>query len=81
MIGPREMILFGMEFMQMMEDFATKTYCPACHHESRSNLICLRDECDFVLFTDLGTAIHPAFFEFVASKKENFERHEKKNKK
>ena len=68
MMNPREMILFGMEFMQMMEDFATAEHCPACRHESRSNLFCLRDECDFVLFINLGDNIHPAFFQFVAEK-------------
>ncbi len=74
MISPQQMILFGMEFMQMMEDFATETYCPACHQESRSNLICLRDECDFMLFIDFGDSIHPAFFEFVASKSKQLKR-------
>jgi hypothetical protein len=68
MMDPRQMILFGIQFMQMMEDFATAEHCPACRHESRSNLICLREECDFVLFINLGDNIHPAFFEFVAEK-------------
>jgi len=68
MMNPRQMILFGMEFMQMMEDFATETHCPACRKESRSNLICLDDDCDFVLFINYGDNIHPAFFSFVAEK-------------
>ena len=68
MISPQQMILFGMEFMQMMEDFATDRHCPACRMETRENLICLSDDCDFVLFIDLGDRIHPAFFDFVASK-------------
>tara|TARA_Y100001937_G_C6956718_1_gene257082 strand:- start:258 stop:485 length:228 start_codon:yes stop_codon:yes gene_type:complete len=70
MMNPQQMILFGIEFMQMMEDFYTDTLCPACRHESRSNLICLRDECDFVLFTDYGESIHPAFWNIVAETKE-----------
>jgi hypothetical protein len=73
MISPQQMILFGMEFMQMMEDFATDRHCPACRQETRENLICLSDDCDFVLFIELGDRIHPAFFEFVASKSKELE--------
>jgi len=67
MMDPHQMILFGMQFMQMMEDFATQFYCPACRKETRSNLICLDDDCDFMLYPDPET-IHPAFFEFIAEK-------------
>lgn len=68
MISPQQMILFGMEFMTMMEDFSTEHHCPACRKESRDGLICLSDDCDFVLFIELGDKIHPAFFSFVAEK-------------
>ncbi len=68
MMDPKQMILFGIEFMQMMDDFATEHYCPACRKETRVNLICVNDDCDFILFPDLGT-IHPAFFTFVEEKK------------
>jgi len=67
MMDPRQMVLFGMEFMQMMVDFATEFHCPACRKETRSNLICLNDDCDFMLYPDPET-IHPAFFNFVAEK-------------
>ena len=68
MRDPREMILFGMEFMQMMEDFSTPTHCPACRKETREGLICLDDDCDFVLFINYGDNLHPSFFTFVAEK-------------
>ena len=69
MMNPRQMILFGIEFMQMMEDFTgVDDLCPACEQNSRSNLICLRDECDFVLFVELGDAIHPAFYTWTQKK-------------
>ena len=63
------MILFGIEFMQMMKDFYTDTHCPACRKETRSNLICLDDDCDFMLFIDYGEKIHPAFYAIVEEKK------------
>ena len=71
MMDPQQMILFGMEFMQMMEDFATEFHCPACRKETRSNLICLNDDCDFMLYPDPDT-IHPAFFKFVEEKKKEY---------
>jgi hypothetical protein len=67
-MNPRQMILFGIEFMQMMEDFATPKHCPSCRKETREALICLDDNCDFVLFINYGENIHPAFFTFVAEK-------------
>ena len=73
MMNPNQMILFGMEFMRMMEDFSTAEHCPACRKESRSNLICLDDECDFVLFINLGDNIHPAFFTFCEEIKNKLE--------
>lgn len=60
-------IVFAAEFMQMMEDFFTESHCPACRKESRSNLICLNDDCDFMLFPAPGK-IHPAFFKIVEEK-------------
>ena len=72
-MDPREMILFGMEFMQMMEDFATPTHCPACRKETRANLICLADDCDFVLFINHGDNLHPSFWTFVAEKTKEME--------
>ena len=69
MMNPREMILFGMQFMQMMYDFSgSDTLCPACEHESRSDLICLRDECDFMLYIEYGDKIHPAFYSWTTKK-------------
>ena len=76
MINPREMIMFGVEFMTMMEDFATAEHCPACRKETRSNLICLNPNCDFVLFINLGDNIHPAFFTFVEDMKNKILRDE-----
>jgi len=49
-------------------------HCPACRLESRDGLICLSDDCDFVLFIELGDRIHPAFFEFAAEKTEEFKK-------
>tara|TARA_R110000751_G_scaffold42615_1_gene98828 strand:- start:536 stop:778 length:243 start_codon:yes stop_codon:yes gene_type:complete len=64
---PNDHILFAMEFMQMMEDFESETYCPACGRESRSGIICNHHKCDFMLFPKMGK-IHPAFSSFVESK-------------
>jgi len=66
-------VLFTMQFMQMMEDFQTiENECPACGEGSRSNALCLRDECDFMLFIEPGK-IHPAFFSWIADKQREFE--------
>jgi hypothetical protein len=62
--------LFTMQFIQMMEDFQTvDDECPACGHSSRSNTICLRDECDFMLFIDMGK-LHPSVIPWVNARKE-----------
>jgi len=66
--NPDEHVLFAMQFMQMMEDFESETYCPACGRESRDGTICNHSKCDFMLFPEMGK-IHPAFFAFVESKK------------
>jgi hypothetical protein len=66
-------ILFTMQFLQMMDDFQTvEDECPACGHSSRSNAICLRDECDFMLFTEPGK-IHPSVIPWVNARKEILE--------
>jgi len=62
-------VLFTMQFMQMMEDFQTvEDECPACGHSSRSNAICLREECDFMLFVDMGK-LHPSVILWMENKK------------
>jgi hypothetical protein len=62
-------ILFTMQFMQMMEDFQTiEDECPACGHGSRSNAICLREECDFMLFIEMGR-LHPSVIPWMENKK------------
>ena len=62
-------VLFTMQFMQMMEDFQTiEDECPACGHGSRSNAICLREECDFMLFVDMGK-LHPSVIPWMENKK------------
>jgi len=63
-------IIFTMEFLQMMDDFQTiEDECPACGYASRSNAICLREECDFMLFINLNQ-IHPSVFPWMEARKE-----------
>ena len=55
-------ILFTIEFLTMCDDFKdimNGDECPACLQDSRSNAICLRDECDWMLFVAPGK-LHPA---------------------
>lgn len=64
-------ILFTMQFLQMCEDFAdilNGDECPACGQDSRSNAICLREECDWMLFIEMGK-LHPATVPWIDSLK------------
>jgi hypothetical protein len=71
-------MLFSLQFMQMMEDFQSiDDECPACGNNSRSNLICLRDDCDFMLFVAPGE-LHPSFFTWVKKKKEEIKKEKKR---
>jgi len=74
MNGPEDHLLFGLQFMQAMEDFQSiENECPACGHGSRSNLICLRDECDFLLFIAPGK-IHKSVIPWMVNKGKELQR-------
>ena len=65
-------LLFAMQFMRMLDDFKAiirEDECPACGLQTRSNLICLNDECDWMLFIDMGQ-LHPATIPWMNSLKE-----------
>jgi hypothetical protein len=65
-------LLFAMQFMRMLEDFQAiikEDECPACSLQTRSNLICLNDECDWMLFPEMGQ-LHPATIPWIESLKE-----------
>jgi len=58
-------VLFTMQWLQMMEDFQIlEDECPACGRATRSNTICLREECDFMLFVQPGR-LHPSVISWV----------------
>jgi hypothetical protein len=65
-------VLFSMQFMQMLEDFEAiirENECPACTLQTREDLICLNDECDWMLFPRMGE-LHPATIPWIESLKE-----------
>ena len=65
-------VLFTMQFLQMCDDFAAiirEDECPACSLQTRSNAICLNEECDWMLFIAPGK-LHPATVPWIDSLKD-----------
>lgn len=65
-------ILFTMQFLQMCDDFKAiikEDECPACGLQTRSNALCLNEECDWMLFVEMGK-LHPATVPWIESLKE-----------
>ena len=65
-------VIFTMQFLQMCDDFAgviKEDECPACNLQTRSNTICLNEECDWMLFVR-PNKLHPATIPWINSLKE-----------
>lgn len=65
-------IMFTIEFLTMCDDFKdimNGDECPGCLQDSRSNAICLREECDWMLFSEPGK-LHPATIPWMKSLQE-----------
>lgn len=69
-------VLFTMQFMQMCDDFAVfikEDECPSCNLQTRSNAICLNDECNWMLFVSTGK-LHPATLPWIEEIKNRVQR-------
>lgn len=69
-------VLFTMQFMQMCDDFAAfikEDECPSCNLQTRSNAICLNDECNWMLFVRPGK-LHPATLPWIEEIKNRVQR-------
>ena len=65
-------VVFTMQFLQMCDDFKeimNGDECPKCLQDSRSNAICLREECDWMLFVE-PNKLHPATIPWMQSLQE-----------
>lgn len=65
-------ILFTMEFQQMREDFQDILEideCPACGRSSAPDIVCLANDCDWMLFPAPGR-LHPATIPWLTALKE-----------